>query len=108
MKRKKAKYQSDLARKMYAYFVSYDGIGAPSLSKFARSVGITLSDLEGFLTRKTFMYCYNECSEIRRDYLIDNALTKKFDSSFVKFLLDYEKDDEHSEENRLDLNLTVI
>ncbi len=108
MKRKKAKYQSDLARKMYTYFISYDGVGAPSFAKFARSVGMTLEDLLSFLNRKSFKDCYIECSEIRRDYLIDNALTKKFDGSFVKFLLDYETKDDKSEENALDLTLTVL
>ncbi len=108
MKRKKAKYQSDLARKMYTYFISYDGVGAPSFSKFARSVGMTLDDLQSFLNRRSFKDCYNECSEIRRDYLIDNALTKKFDSSFVKFLLDFEKDKVNDEANTLSLELTVL
>ncbi len=72
---------------MYTYFHSYCDTGAPSFSKFARSIGITLDELEGLRRHKKFDEAYRECGEIRRDYLIDNALTKRHDPSFVKFLL---------------------
>ena len=72
---------------MYLYFVSYDDAGAPSFAKFARSIGVTLLDIEKFRAHKRFEQSYRECSEIRRDYLIDRALTKRFDGAFVKFLL---------------------
>ncbi|MBQ1260794.1 MAG: hypothetical protein IIX96_02150 [Clostridia bacterium] len=84
---KKAKYQSDLPRRMYSYFCSYEGAGAPSFSAFARSVGITLRTLNGYRSRRKFDEAYLECSEIRRDYLINNALCKRADSSFTKFIL---------------------
>lgn len=72
---------------MYTFFKSYDGVGIPSFSKFARSIGVTLSTLSEFRNKKRFDDAWRECSEIRRDYLIDGALTKKFDSSFTKFIL---------------------
>lgn len=87
----KFKYTPDIARKMYAYFLSYDGgVGAPSFSKFARSIGITLAGLERFRRYKKFNEAYLECNEIRRDYLIDSALCKRHDSSFTKYLLELE------------------
>ena len=87
----KFKYTPDIARRMYTYFLSYDGgAGVPSFSKFARSIGTTLAVLEGFRRYKKFNEAYLECSEIRRDYLIDSALTKRHDSSFTKYLLELE------------------
>lgn len=88
---KKAKYQPDMPRRLYSYFIGYTGIGAPSLSKFARECGITLSDLLSFKEKhKEFRRACEECSEIRRDYLIDNALTRRFDPSLVKYLIENE------------------
>ncbi len=83
-----SKYRADLPKRMYTYFTTYsDSLGAPSFGKFARLVGHTLEELEGFKKHDEFMRAWRECSEIRRDYLIDTALGKRFDSSLVKFLL---------------------
>ena len=87
----KIKYTKDLPRKMYAFFTSYEGSGSPpSFDKFARSIGATLALLESFKRHRKFEEAYTECNEIRRDYLIDAALSKRFDSSFTKYLLDNE------------------
>ena len=85
-------YREDLPKRMYLYFCSFCEAGAPSFSKFARSAGLTLSELESFRDRAEFERAYRECNEIRRDYLIDGALTRRLDPSFVKFLLDSEED----------------
>ena len=87
---RRARYTSDLAHKLYSYFISYNDIGAPSISKFARHVGATVEDVESWREHKLFDRAYRECSEIRRDYLIDSALAKKNDSSLTKFLLSTE------------------
>lgn len=87
---KRARYKRDLARKLYSYFISYNDIGAPSISKFARSIGATVEDVEAWREHELFDRAYRECSEIRRDYLIDSALAKKNDSSLTKFLLSTE------------------
>ena len=88
-KRKKG-FSSELPKKMYLYFLGYSDVGAPSFGKFARSIGITLLQLESFKKNGKFEKAWRECSEIRRDYLIDSALTKRHDSSFTKFLLQAE------------------
>lgn len=108
--KKQARYQKDMPRKLYSYFNSYsESVGAPSFSKFARTCGITLADVERFREHGEFDRAYRECSEIRKDYLIDSALTKRFDSSLVKFLLDNEfKLTESSEDTNLTLTLEVI
>ena len=88
---KSARYSGDYPKRMYIFFKSYSDLsGAPSFVKFAESIGVTLADLERFRAHYEFDRSYRECSEIRRDYLIDNALTRRFDPSFVKFLLDNE------------------
>lgn len=107
--KKQARYKKDMPRKMYSYFNSYsESVGAPSFSKFARMCGITLADVESFRTHSEFDRAYRECSEIRKDYLIDSALTKRMDSSLVKFLLDNEFSEESSEDTSLTLTLEVI
>lgn len=106
---KKAKYQPDMPRRLYSYFIGYTGIGAPSLSKFARECGITLSDLLSFKEKhKKFRRACEECSEIRRDYLIDNALTRRFDPSLVKYLLDNELEQESNADTEISVKLEVI
>ena len=73
---------------MYSYFISYnEPTGAPSFSKFARRISVTLEDLESFRKHREFDAAWRECSEIRRDYLIDSALSKRMDASFTKFIL---------------------
>ncbi len=97
---------------MYSFFIGYDEFGAPSFSKFAKSIGATLEDIERFRRHKEFERAYCECSEIRRDYLIDKALTKQFDASTVKFLLTNEfgmgTDEGKSEDGRLDVTVAVV
>ena len=105
---KRTRYDKSLPRRMYSYFATYsEALGAPSFGKFARSAGITLAELNSFRKHRVFDEAYTECSEIRRDYLIDNALTRKFDPSFVKYLLDSENGNEKCEEE-LSVRLEVI
>ena len=85
--KKKQKYSREMPRRLYTFFAGWDGAGAPSLSKFARSIGATTAEVEDFGHHGEFKRAMAECSEIRRDYLIDGALCKKFDASTVKFLL---------------------
>ena len=103
------KYRKDLAKKMYLYFANYsEPSGIPSFDKFARSIGATLDELSAFRKKGRFDRAWRECSEIRRDYLIDMALTKRFDSSFSKFLLSLETDGGEGEGGELSLSLEVI
>ena len=96
---KRYQYKSDLPRKMYSYFTSFEGGGAPSFSGFAKSIGVTLKTLESFRKKAKFDEAYLECSEIRRDYLINSALCKRCDSTFAKFILcsEYKMDAEKSD-----------
>jgi len=104
------KYSSDMPKRMYLYFTGYsDALGAPSFEKFARSIGVTLEELRSFRKKPRFERAWRECAEIRRDYLIDSALSKRFDSSFTKFLLNSEYEmNEDGEGGNLSLTLEVI
>ena len=104
---KRQKYADSIPREMYKFFTEFsDTAGVPSFEKFAISKGITLEELNSYRSRKKFERAYRECCEIRRDYLIDRALTKRFDPSFVKFLLS-ECENEDAD-NTLTLKLEVI
>ena len=100
MKRKKTKtkYTPDLPGRMYLYFINYEDRGAPSFTKFAKSIGVTTLDLEGYRSHKKFNLAYIECQQIRIDYITDRALDRRFDSSFTKYLLtiyDEQKENEY-------------
>lgn len=102
------KYRTELPRLMYEYFSRFADVGAPSFDKFARSVGLTLEDVQSFREHGEFERAYRECSEIRRDYLIDNALGKRLDASLVKYLLDREYGDEAVCDSELRVMLEVV
>lgn len=109
MKKKKIKYSKDLPRRMYSFFLGYCESGAPSFSKFARSIGATLEDLLRLREREEFDRAWRECNEIRRDYLIDQALSKRHDASFSKFLisLEYPESEKASSNEDLTVRLEV-
>jgi hypothetical protein len=100
-------YTDDMPRALYTFFITYSDIGAPSFAKFARSIGATLADIEVFRENEKFERAYRECSEIRRDYLIDNALTKRFDSSLTKFILSCEYGMGNGDPPDSNLNVTL-
>ncbi len=107
MRRKRAKYKKEYPLAMYRYFRSYSDGGAPSFQKFALSIGVLSEDLESWRVHKAFDRSYRECSEIRRDYLIDNALTRRFDPSLVKFLLSCDTENE-GESDTVSVKVEVI
>ena len=105
---RKIKFDKELPKRMYCFFTTYDDErSAPSFSKFARQIGTTLQALEGLRSNKKFNEAWRECDEIRRDYLIDKALTKRFDASLVKFLLSSEGESESADERELCVKVTV-
>ena len=105
--KKKIKYSGDLPRQLYTFFISYSDPGAPSFEKFARSIGTTLEEITKFKEHNEFERAYRECNEIRRDYLIDAALTRRYDPSFSKFLLSSEYGMGEKEKEREDGELKV-
>lgn len=90
--RETEKDTAHLTSRMLRFFASYEGEGVPSFEKFARSVGTDAEMLRALREDEAFDRVYRECSEIRRDYLIDQALCRRYDPSFVKFLLSEESE----------------
>ena len=103
------KYTKDLPKRMYVYFAGYDEpLGVPSFGKFARSIGATLEELSSYRRVEKFDRAWRECSEIRRDYLIDAALTRRLDGTFTKYLLERESEESGSDERGVDFTLRVV
>jgi hypothetical protein len=108
--KKKIRYSKELPGRMYRFFVGYSEQGAPSFCKFARSIGATLEDIQKMREKEEFDRAWRECNEIRRDYLIDQALSKRHDASFSKFLisLEYTDGENASCGEELSLHLEVV
>ncbi len=89
--KKEKKYRKELPRELYTFFIASVNKGdIPSISKFARQNGFSTERLSEFRKYREFDIAWKEVNEIRRDYLTDSALTKRFDPSFVKFILNAE------------------
>lgn len=84
---KKRKYSAEMPRELYIFFKNYAGEGAPSFTKFAKMKGLTTAELDSFRRFREFERAYLECIELRRDFIIDRALSRKFDSSFSKMII---------------------
>lgn len=106
-RRKKLRYSPELPGKMYLYFISYEDRGAPSMLKFAKSIGTTVAELQRYRENARFDRAYRECQEIRRDYLIDRALDRRFDPSFVKFIISTESEADECLDGDMTLHLEV-
>lgn len=101
----------ELGVKLRSYFLaSAEDPSPPSFSKFARSREMTLSELKRYRENENFDRIWLDCIEIRRDYLIDKALTRSCDPSFVKFILSTEDgcEADGSEDGNLNINITVL
>ena len=86
--KKGKKYDTNFPKQLYLFFINcINESSLPTFSKFARSMGLTLYELEAFRKHKEFDRSWRDCFEIKRDYLTECALTRRYDPSFVKFLL---------------------
>ncbi len=103
---KTGRYSKEICVKMYRYFRDYSGEGAPSFSKFARDNSLTLERLESYRSHSEFQRIYRECQALRRDYIIDKALSRKADGNFSKFLLGEEM--QGGGQEKIDLTITVV
>ena len=96
-------YNKEYAKRMLDFFSYEDGKALPSFPKFAFSIGARSSDLEKWKQEnKDFAMAYDECVIRLCDMLTDGALVKRFDSSFVKFLLSSKYGFSESKENSSD------
>ena len=108
------KYNKEYSKRMLEFFTYVDGKALPSFPKFAFSIGARTADLEKWKhENKDFAIAYDECVARLCDMLTDGALVKRFDSSFVKFLLSSkygfsESDDEVKDDKPFEVKITVM
>ncbi len=111
-------YKVRLCDEMLAFFNfpaegawdSFRENGIPSFVKFAKAHGLTLSELREFRDKHPeFRLAYGECEARLRDLLVDGVLTKHFDASFAKLLLqEHPEEPNDGAEKAFDLTLTVL
>ncbi len=106
-------YKKDYAKKMLDFFAYGEGKGLPSFEKFAFSIGALRADLERWRKEDPiFSKCYDECVFRLCDMLTDGALIKRYDPSFVKFLLSsrygFSEDEEKDETKPFEVKITVL
>ena len=87
-KRKKA-YSPELAGRMYKFFLTYDGVGAPSFSKFARSIGVSTEDLEGYRKKRNFDARMEACGDLLLAQGANGILNMKEAAENYRALIDY-------------------
>lgn len=106
-------YQEEYAKKMLDFFAYGEGKGLPSFEKFAFSIGALRADLEKWRKESpAFSSCYDECVFRLCDMLTDGALIKRYDPSFVKFLLSsrygFSESEEKEETKPFEVKITVL
>ena len=132
MAKKYYKYTHDMPEKLLAYFQKYfesrssvasqiQKKGMPTFVKFARENNLssrtlkkwaTECDKSGNLKHPDFAEAYEECKAFIADVIEDGAITKVFDASFAKYLLEgryrsKDRDYESVEESGIDINLSL-
>ena len=107
-------YNKEYCKKMLNFFTYGDGKALPSFPKFAFSIGAHTADLERWRQENgEFAMAYEECVARLCDMLKDGALVKRFDSSFVKFLLSSkygfsESEEEAGDDTPFEVKITVM
>ncbi len=81
------KYRKELPARLLSFFDFSAGEGLPTFSDFRRQEGLCLRDFSRFLKRADFAAAVAEANARLADALRVGALTKRYDPSFVKFLL---------------------
>ena len=132
MSKKYYKYTQDMPEKILDFFQKYfensspiasqiKKRGMPTFVKFARKNNLssrtlkkwaTERDKNGDLKHPDFAEAYEECKAFISDVIEDGAITKVFDASFAKYLLEgryrsKDRDYELIEDSGIDINLTT-
>ena len=90
-------HSEELAKKLIAHFTFEAGEIPPTLSEFRRRAGISLADYTALLEDARFSEAARDARARYLDTLTVGALLKKYDASFVKYLLDTAEEVEGTE-----------
>ncbi len=80
-------YRSDLPARLLAHFSFSEEDPLPTFSEFRRREGMRLCEFRAFLAEPEFAAAAEEARERVADALRAGALCKRYDPSFVKYLL---------------------
>ena len=88
MSASKNKYKRRYVQELREYFRSYQEPGIPTLSKFARMIGVTSRTMENWAhLYQEFRDAVEDAMEIQRDLIADKGLIGEFNPQMSKFLL---------------------
>ena len=79
---------NELAKRLVAHFTFEPGEIPPTLSDFRRRVGLSLAEFSALSEEAGFAEALKDARARYLDTLTVGALLKKYDASFVKYLLD--------------------
>ena len=82
-----------LAGRLIAHFTFEAGEIPPTLSEFRRRTGLSLSEFDSLMQNAEFAAAARDAKARYLDTLTVGALLKKYDASFVKYLLDADGED---------------
>ena len=85
---------NELARRLIAHFTFEPGEIPPTLSDFRRRAGLSLAEFSALGENAGFAEALKDARARYLDTLTVGALLKKYDASFVKYLLDTAADGE--------------
>ena len=88
------KRKSELARKLITHFTFEPGEIPPTLSGFREQMGLSLAEFSALGKDADFADALKDAQARYLDTLTVGALLKKYDASFVKYLLDTAADGE--------------
>lgn len=96
----------ELARRLLAHFTFEPGGIPPTFSEFRQQAGLSYSEFSALCEDEDFAEAMRDARARYLDTLTVGALLKKYDASFVKYLLDAAVDGE-SKEGKAPENVTV-
>lgn len=82
------KYKPIYCRKLWEYFMTYDGKGIPQMSEFARTIPVTVKTLRNWRNiYEEFALVYEACMDYQAELLTNGGLTGAMNPRMVQFEL---------------------
>ena len=82
------KYERRYCRRLWEYFMTYEGAGIPQMSQFARQIGVDEKTLRNWRNAyEEFGVVYQACMDYQRELLNNGGLTGQLNPRMVQFCL---------------------
>lgn len=83
-----SKYEPKYCRKLWEYFMTYEGPGIPQMSEFARSIPVALKTVRNWRNaHEDFGVVYQACMDYQQELLNNGGLTGTLNPRMVQFVL---------------------